>query len=110
MLRFKGLMVKENAIKKEVFGSRFFSSDIGIITAKVMTEQEEWQVKKVFAKLVSQRLEEPITGSNNPNHFVTLRSLNFDGLLDINIRRQFFATQQEARVLESMGVSLYQNR
>jgi len=75
--------------------------------------------------LIVQKLEEPIAGASGGGGggggqssgggggggaFVILRSLIFDGFLDVNVRRSFAAAQAEARVLESMGAPLYSNR
>jgi hypothetical protein len=78
---------------------------------------EENDLKQVFSRLIVQKLEEPVAGSSGGGGqtsasaaFVILRSLIFDGMLDVNVRRSFAAAQTEARVLESMGAPLYANR
>ena len=58
-----------------------------------------------------QRLEEPISGTSGPDQFLISRSVNYDGgLLDMNFRRSVFATNLEAKCLESLGVPIYGNR
>ncbi len=52
---------------------------------------------QVFTKIVNQKMEEPISGAESANNFLILRSLNYDGLIDVNVRRAFFATRLEAR-------------
>ena len=107
-------------------------------TQSIMTAKEEHDLKTVFAKIVSSRLDEPITGVNNPNQFVISRSPNYDGLIDVNFKRSVISTFMEATCLEvnrapaqssidhfpplsssdvtfsvsaqSMGVNIYRNR
>lgn len=64
----------------------------------------------MFSKIVMQRLEEPISGASGPDQFLISRSVNYDGLLDMNFRRSVFATNLEAKCLESLGVPIYGNR
>ncbi len=89
LLRFKGLGVKEVTLREDVLGSKFFS-DVSmenvINTETIMSAKEENDLKLVFAKIVSNRLEEPITGANNTNQFVISRSANYDGLLDVHYK------------------------
>jgi hypothetical protein len=89
LLRFKGLMVKERTLREDVLGSRFFhdvSMENAMKTQSIMSPKEESDLKLVFSKIVSGRLEEPITGANNINQFVISRSPNYDGLLDVNFK------------------------
>lgn len=100
MLRFKGLMVKERALKEEVFGARFFQEvDLADVMAtdSIMSAAEEEEMRQIFAKIVNQRLEEPITGAGSSNLFLILRSLNYDAHLDVNFKRSFFSTIMEAK-------------
>ena len=69
-------------------------------TQSIMTAKEEHDLKTVFAKIVSSRLDEPITGVNNPNQFVISRSPNYDGLIDVNFKRSVISTFMEATCLE----------
>ena len=43
---------------------------------------------KVFSKLVNQKLEEPLTGAGSASQFLVQRSPSFDGMLDVNVKRQ----------------------
>lgn len=113
LMRFKGLMVKEMTLKSDVFGSKFFKDvqlDKIMQTDTIMSREEEKELKTIFAKLVGSRLEEPITGAGSTNQFLIQRSLNYDGLLDINFKRSIYATYMEAKALESIGVSIYGSR
>ena len=69
-------------------------------TQSIMTAKEEHDLKTVFAKIVSSRLDEPITGVNNPSQFVISRSPNYDGLIDVNFKRSVISTFMEATCLE----------
>ena len=113
MLRFQGLKTKERSMKEEVFGAKFFQEvnlhDI-MATDSVLSSKEDEEMKNIFTKLVNQRIEEPVSGSGTASQFIVMRSLNYDGLLDINFKRDFFSMLQEARVLESLGISVYGNR
>ena len=50
LLRFKGLMVKERALREDVFGARFFH-DVSLAeimaTKAIMSKEEEAQMKQV---------------------------------------------------------------
>ncbi|TRY72347.1 hypothetical protein TCAL_08161 [Tigriopus californicus] len=113
LMRFKGLMVKEMTLKSDVFGSKFFKDvqlDKIMQTDTIMSREEEKELKTIFAKLVGSRLEEPITGAGSTSQFLIQRSLNYDGLLDINFKRSIYATYMEAKALESIDVSIYGSR
>ena len=77
-------------------------------TQSIMTAKEEHDLKTVFAKIVSSRLDEPITGANNPNQFVISRSPNYDGLIDVNFKRSVISTFMEATCLEVNTQSISQ--
>ena len=76
-------------------------------TQSIMTAKEEHDLKTVFAKIVSSRLDEPITGVNNANQFVISRSPNYDGMIDVNFKRSVISTFMEATCLEVNNISTF---
>ena len=76
-------------------------------TQSIMTAKEEHDLKTVFAKIVSSRLDEPITGVNNANQFVISRSPNYEGMMDVNFKRSVISTFMEATCLEVNNISSF---
>ncbi len=51
-----------------------------------------------------------MTGLSSGSAFLIMRSLNYEGLLDMNFKRSVFATYLEAKCMEASGIAIFRNR